>query len=67
MMYRTVFQKDFCWFCLLYSSHLEYVVDERTYMRMQFYVSGSRRKGKAHIDLKKVTYPFSSCIVYVVQ
>lgn len=34
-------------------NHLEYVVDGRTYMRMQFYVSGSRRKGKAHIDLKK--------------
>ena len=35
-------------------SHLEYVVDGVTYMRMKFHVTGSKRKGTVFMDLKKV-------------
>lgn len=35
-------------------SHIEYEVDGVTYMRMKFHVSGSKRKGEAFVDLKKV-------------
>ena len=35
-------------------SHQEYVVDGVDYMRVQFYVDGSKRKGTVHLDLKKV-------------
>lgn len=35
-------------------SHLEYIVDGVTYMRMKFHVSGSKRKGTVFMDLKKV-------------
>ena len=34
-------------------SHLEYEVDGVTHMRMKFYVTGQRRKGEVHLDLKK--------------
>ena len=34
--------------------HQEYIVDDVTYMRLKFYVDGSKRKGTATIDLKKV-------------
>ncbi len=34
--------------------HQEYVVDGETYMRLHFHVNGSKRKGTATIDLKKV-------------
>ena len=37
-----------------YHSHLEYIVDGVTYMRMKFHVAGSKRKGTVFIDLKKV-------------
>ena len=36
-------------------SHQEYIVDGKEYMRMQFYVSGSKQKATAHLDLKKVS------------
>ena len=36
------------------SSTQEYIVNGEEYMRMIFYVSGSKRKGTAHMDLKKV-------------
>lgn len=35
--------------------HLEYIVEGTMYMRMKFYVDGSKRKGVVHLDLKKVT------------
>jgi import inner membrane translocase subunit TIM21 len=35
-------------------NYLEYEVDGKTYMRMKFYVSGTKRKGEAVLDLKKV-------------
>ena len=35
-------------------SHQEYIVDNETYMRVKFYVDGSKRKGTVHVDLKKV-------------
>lgn len=35
-------------------SSQEYIVNGEEYMRMIFYVSGSKRKGTAHMDLKKV-------------
>lgn len=34
-------------------AHQEYIVDGESYMRVKFYVDGSRRKGEAHLDLKK--------------
>ena len=39
--------------CCVIHSHLEYEVDGVTYMRMKFYVTGQRRKGEVHLDLKK--------------
>ena len=39
---------------LFFLSYLEYEVEGVTYMRMKFYVSGSKRKGEAVLDLKKV-------------
>ena len=41
-------------------SYLEYEVEGVTYMRMKFYVSGSKRKGEAVLDLKKVRRPYYS-------
>ena len=34
--------------------HQEYIVEGVSYMRMQFYVDGSKRKGTVHLDMKKV-------------
>ena len=34
--------------------HQEYEVEGVTYMRMKFYVKGSRRTGTVHLDMKKV-------------
>lgn len=34
-------------------AYQEYEVEGATYMRVKFYVDGSRRKGTAHLDLKK--------------
>ena len=34
--------------------HQEYIVDDVTYMRVKFYIDGSKRKGTVHVDLKKV-------------
>ena len=41
-------------------SHQEYIVNGEDYMRMQFYVSGSKQQATAHLDLKKVLthYPY---------
>ena len=35
-------------------SSQEYIVNGEEHMRVIFYVSGSKRKGTAHMDLKKV-------------
>lgn len=35
-------------------SQVEYTSGGKEHMRMVFYVSGSKRKGKAHLDLMKV-------------
>ena len=43
---------SFIIYCL-YSSQ-EYIVNGEEHMRIIFYVSGSKRKGTAHMDLKKV-------------
>ena len=43
-------------------SHQEYIVDDVTYMRVKFYVDGSKRKGTVHVDLKKVSAIQSSDI-----
>ncbi|XP_065914287.1 mitochondrial import inner membrane translocase subunit Tim21-like [Dysidea avara] len=34
-------------------SHQEYIVEGEEYMRMQFYVSGSKQQATAHLDVKK--------------
>ncbi|XP_064394876.1 mitochondrial import inner membrane translocase subunit Tim21-like isoform X3 [Halichondria panicea] len=34
-------------------AHQEYIVEGESYMRVKFYVDGSKRKGEAHLDLKK--------------
>ena len=36
--------------------HQEYIVDGVTYMRLKFYVDGSKMKGTATIDLRKVAF-----------
>ena len=37
-------------------------MDDVTYMRVKFYVDGSKRKGTVHVDLKKVSgYEFHLC------
>lgn len=43
--------------CIHACRHQEYIVDGESYMRVKFYVDGSRRKGEAHLDLKKVFDP----------
>ena len=40
--------------------HQEYIVDDVAYMRVKFYVDGSKRKGTVHVDLKKVSWFMSS-------
>lgn len=41
--------------CVCYCCrHQEYIVDGMQYMRMKFYVDGSKRKGTVHLDMKKV-------------
>ena len=45
-----------CVLCVyLACRHQEYIVDNETYMRVKFYVDGSKRKGTVHVDLKKVS------------
>ena len=36
-------------------SYQEYLVDGENYMRVKFYVSGPKRKGTVHVDVKEVT------------
>ena len=36
-------------------SNQEYIVGGVSYMRVKFYVDGSKRKGIAYLDLKKVS------------
>lgn len=36
-----------------YVSHMEYVKDDINYMRMKFYIEGSRRKGTVHLEVKE--------------
>lgn len=47
--------------------HQEYIVDDVTYMRVKFYVDGSKRKGTVHVDLKKVSWFISSYGLHVCQ
>ncbi len=35
-------------------------MDDVTYMRVKFYVDGSKRKGTVHVDLRKVIWLVSS-------
>jgi hypothetical protein len=35
-------------------SYQEYIVDGENYMRVKFYVSGQKRKGTVHVDVKQV-------------
>ena len=35
-------------------------MDDVAYMRVKFYVDGSKRKGTVHVDLKKVSWFMSS-------
>jgi len=44
------------WSAFPLTRHQEYIVEGTTYMRMKFYVDGSKRKGTVHLDLKKVRY-----------
>ena len=37
-------------------SYQEYLVDGENYMRVKFYVSGPKRKGTVHVDVKEVTW-----------
>lgn len=46
-------------FCLLehfylFFSHIEYEKDDKKFMRMKFYVEGSRKKGTVHLEMKQV-------------
>jgi len=53
--------------CILYlHSHQEYIVEGEEYMRMQFYVSGSKQQATAHLDVKKVflMFPILICMLY---
>ena len=36
-------------------------MDDVTYMRVKFYVDGSKRKGTVHVDLKKVNWFVQQC------
>lgn len=38
----------------LHYSYQEYLVDGENYMRVKFYLSGSKRKGTVHVDVKQV-------------
>ena len=40
--------------CYHLLSHQEYIVDGMNYMRVKFFVDGSKRKGTVLMDLKKV-------------
>lgn len=40
---------------VLHYSYQEYLVDGENYMRVKFYLSGSKRKGTVHVDVKQVT------------
>jgi len=35
-------------------SYQEYLVDGENYMRVKFYLKGSKRKGTVHVDVKQV-------------
>ena len=39
---------------MLHYSYQEYVVDGENYMRVKFYLKGSKRKGTVHVDVKQV-------------
>ena len=39
----------------LWYSYQEYLVEGENYMRVKFYVKGSKRKGTVHADVKQVT------------
>ena len=41
-------------FIILHYSYQEYVVGGENYMRVKFYLKGSRRKGTVHVDVKQV-------------
>lgn len=41
-------------FIILRYSYQEYVVGGENYMRVKFYLKGSRRKGTVHVDVKQV-------------
>lgn len=51
---------------ICYCSHQEYIVDGEEYMRIQFYVSGSKQNATAHLDLKKVIqhYPIVITLLF---
>ncbi|XP_065064374.1 mitochondrial import inner membrane translocase subunit Tim21-like [Rhopilema esculentum] len=36
-------------------SHQEYIVDGVNYMRVKFYIAGSKRKGTVHVDTKEIS------------
>lgn len=40
-------------FVILFFSHLEYVQDGVNYMRMKFYLKGSRRSATVHLEMKE--------------
>ena len=39
---------------IFHYSYQEYLVDGENYMRVKFYLKGSKRKGKVHVDVKQV-------------
>ena len=39
---------------ILHFSYQEYLVDGENYMRVKFYLKGSKRKGTVHVDVKQV-------------
>ena len=53
-MSQSVFTLVILSHCFFYS-YQEYLVDGENYMRVKFYVSGPKRKGTVHVDVKEVT------------